>query len=247
MSKIIAICLAFISSLSYAQHHKYKIDGKIDEWNIPLNYYDDGTKLNYTIINDDSAFYICIRALEESTQMRMLNAGFQISVDPKAKKSQKFNLLFKGNPSLPSNLKSNEIFSLASIRKEFNKINTLVSLSGFKGVEDDTYIASTLQELSFAIKFDTTNSLNIEYKIPFKSIGLNSVEQEISIGIILTSIKSPTEGLPSMGGMPPSDKQPPNGMPPPQSEGIPTMAMKGNSDMLSEKKVWTKFKIVFLK
>jgi hypothetical protein len=221
------------------------INGNISDWAFPLKYYDAETKLSYSIANNDSALYFCISTTDENTQMRLTRVGFQISIDPKGKKREKFNLVYKPEITIPASGGIAEKPSPEKIKKEFRQKPILVSLSGFPSITDDTYLANTLKGIEFAMDWDTLKRFGIEYKIPFSAIDYDTNAKQLSLGIILMPIEMPSGGLPPQGdtgGGPPSGMSPPTGMPPRQEGEILQGGLNARSDLFMEKKIWTKFK-----
>ncbi|MBI3235442.1 MAG: hypothetical protein HYZ42_15630, partial [Bacteroidetes bacterium] len=240
---------SLFSTFTVAQTNtKIIIDGNNKDWTFPLKYYDEETRLHYSIANDDSAFYFFIVARDLNTQMRLTRFGFQISIDPKGKKKEKFNLVYKPEMILPQGGGKPEKPSIEKMIMEFKQKLLIVSLNGFIGISDDSYLASNLKSVQFAMDWDTLKALNIEYKIPFSAIGYDTTMKQLSLGIILMPLEMPSggmqgSGMPS-GGMPGGGMGggSPSGMPPSQQGG-----MNGGGDLFSEKKVWTKFKPLILK
>lgn len=228
------------------------VDGNVNEWDIPLRYYNSDTKLSYDFKNDDSALYVCIRATEEQTQKRLTQTGFQISLDPKGKKKQKYNLVYQPERTTPLfEGKRASQPSPEQMRSAFKLRPMLVTLSGFKHTVDNTYLADNLKDIQIAMDWDTLGFLNIEYKIPFSEFDYDSTAKHLSLGVILFAMEMPSGGIPRQGNMegpPPGGGGGMGGMngggPPggggrmPQREGD----MNAMSDLFSEKKVWIKFK-----
>jgi len=69
-------------------------DGFSYEWSIPLRFSDSGSKLNYSITNDSEDLYISLRITEEQTQMKIMNAGFQVGIDTTGKKASQAIIKF---------------------------------------------------------------------------------------------------------------------------------------------------------
>jgi hypothetical protein len=63
-------------------------DGILNEWSVPLQYYDENTKLNYDITNDQKNLYVSIRSNDEQIQTKMLRGGFTLWIDVTGKKKQ---------------------------------------------------------------------------------------------------------------------------------------------------------------
>jgi uncharacterized membrane protein YgcG len=57
------------------------VDGKQDEWDNPLRYYDKQSKLTYEVRNDNSNIYIAFKANEMETVMRIIRNGICLSID----------------------------------------------------------------------------------------------------------------------------------------------------------------------
>jgi len=95
ISKIIIILFSFIvfSSCSHKiydaldwQSNKVTADGKITEWPNPLRFYDDKSKINYTITNDRQNLFLCMKISDETSQMKILRAGMEFRIDTLGKK-----------------------------------------------------------------------------------------------------------------------------------------------------------------
>jgi hypothetical protein len=220
------------------------IDGKINDWSLPLQYFNAETKLNYSITNDDSAFYFCIRATEENTQMRLTQFGFQLSIDPNGKKKQKFNLIYKPERKMSPGGGLNGKPLQETIKNEFRQKLLLVSLNGFTGIANETYISKDMKTVQFAMDWDSSKMLNIEYKVPFSAISYDSTMKQLSFGIILFAMEMPSGGMQPPDGMGSSS---PSGISMPQGNGMPPGGMNGMNDMFSEKNIWTKFKVLISK
>jgi len=242
MKRLLFAFVIFFCSNGVAQTKQpIIIDGKINDWPLPLLYYNAETKLSYSIRNDDSAFYFCIRATEETTQMRLARVGFQLSIDPNGKKKQKFNLVYKPETKMGPGGGSKGKPLTETLKNEFRQKLLLVSLSGFTGIANETYISKDLKTLRFAMDWDSLNMLNIEYKVPFSAIGYDTTMKQLSFGIILFAMQMPSGGMQTPDGM---GGSPPSGMSMPQGNRMPT---EGMNDMFSEKIIWTKFKALIRK
>ena len=76
------------------QYQPVKVDGKAKEWEIPLRFYDVDTKLNFTITNNDSNLYYCIRITDDKEEMRALKAGMQVWIDTAGNKAKEIGILY---------------------------------------------------------------------------------------------------------------------------------------------------------
>lgn len=76
------------------QDKAVRIDGKLTEWQVPLDFVDKDTKLNYVISNDDSNLYYWIRITDDKEQVRILRAGMQFWIDTTGKNRQQVGIQF---------------------------------------------------------------------------------------------------------------------------------------------------------
>src|SRR5690349_4096168 len=60
-------------------------DGESNEWQQPLNFYDDKTKLLFAIANDSSNMYFCFESKDPLNQMKLMRAGMKITLTSKGK------------------------------------------------------------------------------------------------------------------------------------------------------------------
>lgn len=213
------------------------IDANFEDWEIPLQHYDENANITYSILNDGEAFYVGIRVGDDITITRMTRLGFQISLDPTGKKKSKHNLTFKPELVFPGGQgrggeRNAERPTMESMRKEFNQKQILVSLSGFPGIKNKEVKADELTAVSFAMNWEEEDILSIEYKIPFAAIGYVPDGKEVSVGITLLAFEMPA------------------GMMRPSGEGVSQQMPSANAgggararfaEMASEKVVWAKY------
>lgn len=216
------------------------IDGDLKDWDLPLKYLNSDTKLNYCIVNSDSAFFVSIRVVEEPVIMRIMQSGFQISINTKGKKRQGFDVQFKPENTLTfePGIKKD----VKNIKDNFIQTPLLVNLHGFTKTKNDIYLASKLQSIQLAMKWDSLNILNIECKIPFAELDYQISEKEIALGIILFAINLPQSMQAPPSGM---DGPPPGMSPPPGGSGGPPQNGVELNDLITEKRIWLKVKPKF--
>ena len=61
------------------------VDGRADEWEKPLNFYESKTKLMFALANDSNTIYICLRSPEESNQVKISRGGLFVNLSYKSK------------------------------------------------------------------------------------------------------------------------------------------------------------------
>src|SRR5690349_1444958 len=71
-----------------------KIDGKLMEWQQPLNFYDDETKLLFDIANDSNNIYLSFESKEEIDQMKLMRAGMKITLSTKGKSKHEASVIY---------------------------------------------------------------------------------------------------------------------------------------------------------
>src|SRR5215831_7160321 len=70
------------------------IDGQSNEWEQPLNFYDDKTKLFFAIANDSSDIYFCFESKDPLDQMKLMRAGMKITLTAKGKTKHNVSIEF---------------------------------------------------------------------------------------------------------------------------------------------------------
>ena len=71
------------------------IDGKLNEWGDSLRYLNEEKKINYTLANNNENLYIAVRLNDRMDQLRVLNAGLTVGIDPKGKKKDSYSITFQ--------------------------------------------------------------------------------------------------------------------------------------------------------
>jgi hypothetical protein len=70
------------------------IDGQTNDWEVPLRFFDEKTRLNYTITNDADNLYICVRATDDENVNGITRRGLQLWIDTTGKKGKQVGILF---------------------------------------------------------------------------------------------------------------------------------------------------------
>ena len=113
-SIILQYCLIIVSIILLAgcgktiypaswQATQIKVDGNLNDWSLPLQYYDEDSKLNYSFSNDDTNLYIGIRAVDIQTQLKMIKGGMNVWIDLAGKKSEVVGIRYPLNEKLLPN------------------------------------------------------------------------------------------------------------------------------------------------
>src|SRR5450755_4631653 len=96
------------------------IDGKVNDWGLPLRFSNPEYSMQYGVTNDDQNIYVCVYTKDAFFQKRILKAGMSICFDLKGEKDKKMSLVFpvkkpddpayngNGNPIRYSDTKTTE-------------------------------------------------------------------------------------------------------------------------------------------
>jgi len=191
-------------------------DGEANEWKIPLRFYDPSTKLNYTISNDKDNLYICIRAVDVVTQLKIMKAGMQIWIDTTSKKGKQIGLEFpmphtlanEGNEKNKnggySNTSSNsgDRPSPESVHRSFLTQATEMELTGFKSPIGGITALVNNYGIKIGMNWDSSDILIYEAIIPFKTFcnSFNDSTKTFSIGVVLNALPSSGNSESGRGG-----------------------------------------------
>ncbi len=183
------------------------VDGKAKEWSIPLQYYDDKTKLNFTITNDDTCLYYCFRITDDKEEMRVLRAGMQIWIDTTGKNQKQVGIEFpfqelkegadnggkKGN-SRPDTIGHQKRLTFATPQKQ-------IRVTGFKYPIAGIVQLPNPYGIKASIARDSAGITIYEASIPFRTFykkALTASDNTRTFGISI--ILNPMGGSGSEGG-----------------------------------------------
>src|ERR1035437_9320957 len=230
--KTIAVCLTLfilVSCTHYVyiarspwQSNTIVVDGKPTEWPTPLKYYDDKSKLQYAVTNDKENLYLCIKATEEQTQIKILRAGLQIWIDTTGKNEHRVGVLFPmanakqrfDQPQTPKETNAEENQGERKPRKK-QDINVLrgnflkeykeMQLSGFNPPINGMNPIQSTYGIVVSVNWDTIGIMTYEAVIPFKTfykdaVSLSDSLKCMGISIVLNALPSPSGGGGHSGG-----------------------------------------------
>lgn len=232
-----------------------KADGNSNEWSIPLRFYDQDSKLCYSVTNDSANLYLCIRAADEQIQMKILRAGMQLWIDTTGKNKQQVGILFpftSTGRNAPPEIIPNQKPGVNAMREELIGKYNEMQLKGFKPPIGGLTPLKNDYDISVGINRDSTNLMIYEAVIPFKTFYKQTLSASDStkifgITIIVNALQmsgsKPDGDMPSGGefgggrdmqggGGPPNGMKggggPPNGM---QGGGGPPMQGSSGSSL----------------
>lgn len=174
---LILLLINFVSSAQTSVAQWYSgnaiADGKINEWHLPLRFYDDKTHLQYNVVNNDSFLFVVVRLSEPSYQMKVIHAGLKFIVDTTGKKKSATIISFPMGSSGTIQKKQpdqqgQEPFGVNGLRARMKSQLLQMLLAGFKSANGiDSTTASN--GVSAGADWDSSGVLNIEFKVPFTS------------------------------------------------------------------------------
>ncbi len=154
------------------------IDGKANEWKIPLDYYDDKSKLNFSISNDGTNLYFCIRATETETQKGIIRNGLQIFIDTTGGKRKEMGIQFpviqrRGEGKDASDEKEplqDPSTAAFGLHKQYSTASKQMKITGFPGGINGTADMPNLYGINAYLNWDTNHIMIYEAAIPIKAL-----------------------------------------------------------------------------
>ncbi|KRT13294.1 hypothetical protein ASU31_25485 [Pedobacter ginsenosidimutans] len=155
----------------------FKADGISNEWNEPLNQYNDATKLAFALANDDKNLYIIIESLDPQTTFSVLRGGITLNINTEGKKKDGMKLTFPlmDRPPMPkegdehlehtplSPDKDNELHDPAAMNKS-------IKVSGFKNIADGELPAMNQDGIETGMSIHPNRDLIYELSIPLAQL-----------------------------------------------------------------------------
>jgi hypothetical protein len=220
------------------------IDGKMNDWGDTLMSYDASTKSIYSIANDESTLYICIKAADQMQQLKIIQGGMEIWIDDKVKRNKTTGIKFPiGGGAMEMPTSRNSQPDAKQMRQQLKLKMLNMELMGFRNAYNGKQSIYSTTQVKPVIEWDDKGNLIYELAIPFSTLETTVAANlsNISIGFVIKALKMPEgmEGGPG-GGMPPGDMQPPSGMRPPGGNMPDRTEME---NMMKENSFWTKYTI----
>ncbi len=165
-------CTSPLIYKSIWQDKPVSIDGKATEWKIPLDYFDDKSKLNFSVSNDNKNIYICVRATEEETQKGIIRNGLQIWFDTVGGKKNQVGIQFpivqiRQKETGSAGGQPGEISGAHSLKSQYSGTPRQIKLTGFTGVPSGFAETPNMYGINACLNWDTNNIMIYEACIPF--------------------------------------------------------------------------------
>jgi hypothetical protein len=153
-----------------------KIDGNASEWPKPLQFYNNTTKLFYTIANDKENLYVIISVPDPQSQMKIFRSGFTFSVNTTGKKkngsSVTFPLVNEVNPGSPDAPESSRALIAGELKKQMLANAKEIKVDGFENIPDGKIPVENSYGIQTAGSYDPSGNLVCELAIPLKVLGI---------------------------------------------------------------------------
>ncbi len=169
---------------SYWQKTPVVIDGKTNDWDVPLRFFDPKTRLNYSVSNDGENLYICIRATDDDNVSAITHDGLQIWIDTTGKKGHQVGILcpipltkeqtekIKSRDEMQGTTDYNgmpDTSRMNRIHQRFLEYARQMRVSGFKIVPNGLLALPNVYNINLGMSWNNSNVLVYEASIPFKS------------------------------------------------------------------------------
>ncbi|PSL43695.1 hypothetical protein CLV51_1074 [Chitinophaga niastensis] len=155
-----------------------KIDGQATEWPKPLQFYNNVTKLFYTIANDKENLYVIISVPDQQSQVKIMRSGFTFSVNPSGKKkggaSITFPLTANVNTGAPDVPEASRALIAGELKKQILANLKEIKVDGFDSIPDGNIPVQNTFGIQTAATFDAAGNLVCELGIPLKVLGITA-------------------------------------------------------------------------
>jgi len=184
LKKISLLILSLISGrLLYGQEVEenirmvkpFKADGVANEWNEPLNQYNDATKLAFALANDDKNLYIIIESLDPQTTFSVLRGGITLNINTAGKKKDGMKLTFplmERPPMQKEGEEHHEHTALPPDKEMHDQVmmNKSIRVAGFKNIPDGELPAINQDGIETGMSIHPNRDLIYELSIPLAQL-----------------------------------------------------------------------------
>jgi hypothetical protein len=177
------------------------VNGNSSEWENSLFSFNKPAQVNYALVNDSNAFYICIRIADEAAQMKVLRSGIDLRFNSKGKKRAEATMHFP----IGGRMNQGDRYDRKTMHLMYLLQMQDMQLSGFKnGVNGLQGIKSGKNGILAAVSWDSVDIMVYEARIPF-SVFAEDVRaaDPLTVGIVIKGAPKPKqsegEGMPEGG------------------------------------------------
>lgn len=226
------------------------VDGNDEEWKKPMIYNDKREMLYYSITNDSTNVYICLKASNEQLQVKILQSGLKVWLDANGQKKETLGIHFpmggNTNNAMPSSMNAGQGTDMTKIKAAALGRQKEYELIGFGAVNNKyAYKSANPVGIDVRIGFNNFQELVYEASIPLAAIydtrALSDKPGPATIAVGFFSKGLPEPAMPS-GGQGGMSGPPPGGMGAPPGGG-PGGGMGGNNQMSDMQKMFKDTKV----
>ena len=170
---------------------KVAVDGQLNDWQIPLKFYDKKTSVAYSIANDDKNLYIVYRISDSLLYHKILRTGMIVQIDTLGKKDGQLAISFP-MPVRPDRASASKSGGRISTQELVNEAK-MMELSGFKsGNGRSPNVAKN--GIAASIQLDGNKDFIAEFRIPLKELTAGAIEKfqtnAMGINLMIPAMKS---------------------------------------------------------
>jgi len=159
----------------------FKADGISNEWNEPLNEYNDATRLAFALANDDQNLYIIIESLDPQTTFSVLRGGITLNINTTGKKKDGMKLTFPlmERPPMPKDVSGSPDHQMQQpdvdngMLRDPSMMNKSIRVSGFKNIADGDLPADNQSGIETGMSIHPNKDLIYELRIPLTQLAVN--------------------------------------------------------------------------
>lgn len=157
----------------------FKADGISNEWNEPLNQYNDATRLAFALANDDQNLYVIIESLDPQTTFSVLSGGITLNINTAGKKKDGIKLTFPlmERPPVPKDVDRDHLAPHPDedmgLMHDPSTMNKSIRVSGFKNIADGDLTADNQSGIETGMSIHPNKDLIYELRIPLAQLAVN--------------------------------------------------------------------------
>lgn len=189
------------------QPQPYQIDGDKSDWNDRPRYYDGETGILYEVRNDSVNLYLVFEIPNQQTQMKAMNAGFQVNIKVKSKPKVKAQISFPIiNNQEVAVMPEKSMFENA--KNNYLLLNDYAQIDGFVVSSGNISKNKSKSKFIYATGWDNKNTMLYEIQIPFSELFVEKTtlkaisKTDIKFDVKVLAMKRPAgSGMPNQSSM----------------------------------------------
>ncbi len=180
---IIAGLLLYVKASAQDEPNKWapaniNIDGQATEWPKPLQFYNNTTKLFYTIANDQENLYVIVSVPDPQSQTKIMRSGITIAMNTTGKKkggaSVTFPLTYNINTGAPDVPEASRALIAGELKKQLLANVKEIKVEGFDSIPDGNIPVKNTFGIQTTSSYDAAGNLVCELGVPLKMLGVSA-------------------------------------------------------------------------